>query len=96
MSGSGKIIYYFSRETRFPETTKGYRLETFLVATALVGGFALLFALIARAERSAATQTAANTRRRWGNSGGSGDGGGGWFDASGDCDGGGGDGGGGD
>ncbi|MBB3745596.1 hypothetical protein CO662_08795 [Rhizobium anhuiense] len=70
-------------------------METFLVATGIVGGFALIFALIARAER--ATQATANTKRRWGNSEGSGDGGGGWFDASGDggCDGGG-DGGGGD
>ncbi|MGO6881743.1 hypothetical protein ELI49_03340 [Rhizobium ruizarguesonis] len=69
-------------------------METFLVVTVLVGGFALIFALIARAERGATTQTTANTKRRWGNLGGSGDGGGGWFDASGD--GGGGDGGGGD
>lgn len=66
------------------------------MVTVLVGGFALIFALIARAERGATTQTTANTKRRWGNSGGSGDGGGGWFDASGDGDGGGGDGGGGD
>ncbi|MDC9808073.1 MULTISPECIES: hypothetical protein [Rhizobium] len=73
-------------------------METFLVVTALAGGFALIFALIARAERGPITQTTANTKGRWGNSGGSGDGGGGWFDASGDggCDGGGGDGGGGD
>ncbi|MGO6984669.1 hypothetical protein [Rhizobium leguminosarum] len=71
-------------------------METFFVVTVLVGGFALIFALIARAERGATTQTTANTKRRWGNSGG--DGSGGWFDASGDggCDGGGGDGGGGD
>ncbi|WHO78646.1 hypothetical protein [Rhizobium leguminosarum] len=73
-------------------------MEIFLVVTVLVGGFALIFALIARAERGATTQITANTKRRWGNSEGSGDGGGGWFDASGDggCDGGGGDGGGGD
>ncbi|MEK1860460.1 MAG: hypothetical protein AAAC49_01575 [Rhizobium leguminosarum] len=71
-------------------------MEIFLVVTVLVGGFALIFALIARAERGATTQTTANTKRRWGNSEGSGDGG--WFDASGDggCDGGSGDGGGGD
>ncbi|MCA2410482.1 hypothetical protein GYN07_03340 [Rhizobium leguminosarum bv. viciae 248] len=71
-------------------------MNTFLVITVLVGCVALIFALIARAERGATTQTTANTKRRWGNSRGSGDGGGGWFDASGDCDGGGGDGGGGD
>ncbi|WP_164576879.1 hypothetical protein [Rhizobium leguminosarum] len=52
-------------------------METFLVVTVLVGGFALIFALIARAERGATTQTTANTKRRWDNSGGSGDGGGG-------------------